>query len=583
MRPVQLEVFFFAALLGGCDRTVCGPGTSSKDGVCVADDPGTDTGAAADTASVSEEESDAVPLDRDNDGYDEDEDCNDFDDKTHPGAEEICDGLDNNCDGSTDEDAVDAVVRFTDTDGDGFGNDATMRTTCEPLDDEIAEGGDCDDADVNVHPDAAEECDEVDRDCDGQPYVEGSAAFVHADGRIDDLTAVFAAGSLSSVVSHSVADDGSLNLCGGTFYTSLNLSAQSARVWAPGGPETTTLNAGSGSAVTIQEAYAEVELEGFTIQAGQHAVDGSAVLNGSITIRNSHIQATGNSGLAWASIWTASDLSVHDSVIRGGGAPRGIWVGGDLIMVDSELSGHSRVESTLLSSEHLGGGGYVSGDARIDDSLIEDNTVVASSYNGLYTGTTLKGGGLAVYGNLTMHRSTVKNNHISAHAYGSATVVNGAGVWSSGDVTLVDSWVEDNTAEAVLDCAYSYCYVYAQGAGVHAGWYYGGDVFIQGSTIRGNSFTTTLNTSSFSELDVHSVFGGGVYASGTVDCVEGGVIEENEALSGGGVYYYGDTLVSNGCSWGTGTTDNEGGDIRGSASGDYDSAATFRCEDGTCG
>ena len=48
-------------------------------------------------------------------------DCDDGDPEVFYGAEEVCDGVDNDCDGSTDVDAVDAVTLFVDSDGDGFG------------------------------------------------------------------------------------------------------------------------------------------------------------------------------------------------------------------------------------------------------------------------------------------------------------------------------------------------------------------------------------------------------------------------------------------------------------------------------
>jgi TolB protein len=86
--------------------------------------------------------SEPAPLDGDNDGYSPPEDCRDNDPEINPGAEEVCDGIDNNCDGSVDE--------WFDKDNDGF-------TTCE---------GDCDDTNPDIHPGAEEPCG-TDDNCDG--------------------------------------------------------------------------------------------------------------------------------------------------------------------------------------------------------------------------------------------------------------------------------------------------------------------------------------------------------------------------------------------------------------------------------
>ena len=58
-------------------------------------------------------------IDADGDGYTtEDGDCDDADSSIHTGAIEICDGVDNNCDGQIDEEVT--TVFYADGDGDGF-------------------------------------------------------------------------------------------------------------------------------------------------------------------------------------------------------------------------------------------------------------------------------------------------------------------------------------------------------------------------------------------------------------------------------------------------------------------------------
>ncbi len=92
------------------------------------------------------------------------EDCDDTHDDTYPQAREECgDGRDNDCDGTADNE----YTRWLDVDGDGFGDPATARLACEPLDDEVDNDVDCDDGDAYVNPAVDEVCEDgVDNDCD---------------------------------------------------------------------------------------------------------------------------------------------------------------------------------------------------------------------------------------------------------------------------------------------------------------------------------------------------------------------------------------------------------------------------------
>ncbi|MEZ4990840.1 MAG: DUF5005 domain-containing protein [Saprospiraceae bacterium] len=107
--------------------------------------------------------------DNDGDGYPASEDCNDHDPDIHPGAAEICNGIDDNCNGQTDEGLMDFTY-YRDQDQDNYGNPDLSITTCENLPPEgyTANDEDCDDDNPNIHPGAAEICNGIDDNCNGQ-------------------------------------------------------------------------------------------------------------------------------------------------------------------------------------------------------------------------------------------------------------------------------------------------------------------------------------------------------------------------------------------------------------------------------
>lgn len=111
-------------------------------------------------------------------------DCGDQNASRHPDADELCNGIDDDCDGSVDNDAIDPRSWYLDQDQDAFGTAETVETACEPSAGFVAEAGDCDDTDPLSHPGAEEDCDPVDRDCDGDPQlgaVDGLALYVDQD------------------------------------------------------------------------------------------------------------------------------------------------------------------------------------------------------------------------------------------------------------------------------------------------------------------------------------------------------------------------------------------------------------------
>ena len=88
----------------------------------------------------------------------------------NPGALEVCNGIDDNCNGfidSNDPTLAGGNTWHLDNDGDGYGNPMSTVEACTQPPGYVANGDDCNDGNVSINPGAQEICNGIDDDCDG--------------------------------------------------------------------------------------------------------------------------------------------------------------------------------------------------------------------------------------------------------------------------------------------------------------------------------------------------------------------------------------------------------------------------------
>jgi len=173
-----------------------GDGVSEVDGDCNDADPLVSPEAVEDENNGFDDNCDGQvdpgTTDLDGDGYGVmGGDCDDGDASAYPGATELPDGADNDCDGSVDEDTV-----VSDDDGDGM----------------TESGGDCNDSDPSTFAGAVELADWIDNNCDGV-IDEGTShrdddgdGFSEDGGDCDDTNDAIHPGQVE-VVGNSADDD----------------------------------------------------------------------------------------------------------------------------------------------------------------------------------------------------------------------------------------------------------------------------------------------------------------------------------------------------------------------------------------
>lgn len=174
---------------GSCDELCDDDHDNDGDGA-------TDCG-DGDCASLCDADGDgAIALSRGGD------DCNDGDGAVHPGAIEVCNTIDDDCDDLVDDadpdvDLSTGTAVWADVDGDDYGGDP-VGSFCEPPPFTTPVDGDCDDEDPAVNPLGEETCNDLDDDCDGlfddsDPDVDLGTAFNwFTDFDLDGYGQVFA-------------------------------------------------------------------------------------------------------------------------------------------------------------------------------------------------------------------------------------------------------------------------------------------------------------------------------------------------------------------------------------------------------
>lgn len=405
-----------------------------------------------------------------------DGDCDDANVSRHPGAQEQCDQVDNDCDLGVDEGLLANVWR--DADGDGFGSLSDVR--CGGATGYVARRGDCNDASSTVHPGAADQAgDGVDSDCGG------------ADGAQPHVG--LSSGSLSTLAAAlNQATEGTTIWVGPGVYqeTGLSFGGRTLQLQSTDMAEKTVVDGNKQGRMFrfVQGETNAAVLDGFTLRRGRmNPGDGGAmyIQNSSPTLKNLVFvdnQAIGPSD--------GSNAGGHGGAV--------VTIDGSPVFVQCRFEGNRATglegPDCLDGCTAIGGQGGAlmihGGEVVVGASVFESNVAELAQ----------KTGGGAVW--TEQGRMNVKGSlflHNSGRTYGGALLV------LDGELELEQSVLDNNDA--------------CEGAGLRLG-----------ESVASVRYTTIQNNAATCE-------GGGIYSSESTLNIEYSAIQSNQAQNmGGGIY-----------------------------------------------
>ena len=353
--------------------------------------------------------------DVDGDGFALEQDCDDDDARIHPLASELCDAVDQDCDGQVDEHAADALTGFLDADLDGYGDPEKPWTDCASLGPSLGE--DCDDSDPRVYPGATERCSGVDNNC---------------DGLVDTMVAGVTHSSVQEALDAACEDGDTVWVAPGTYYENIVIN-RPVTLRASTSAEETVIDASTCAerdCPVVRVTADGVTLSGLTLQGGARPEgDGGGVTSwGAMDLRISACRITGNSavnggGVDLYSGWLDSSQVDHNQATAYGG---GVWLnnGGPAVQVSNSV-----IDDNQAS---YGGGAYQywRPDVVWTNNTIQDNS--AKLGGGLF----LHGDGPSSSGNqITANTATQTYDHPGWEC-GGGGVYNDSGDWSSSGDTI---------------------------------------------------------------------------------------------------------------------------------------------------
>ncbi|MCP4804148.1 MAG: hypothetical protein GY913_20080 [Proteobacteria bacterium] len=418
---------------------------------CTKDDDVTGDSVIGDSGGIVTDE------DTDGDGVNDDEDCAPEDATIYPGAEEICDGVDNDCDDEIDEDVMETYYR--DADADGFGDPGDSAEACERPDGYVPSdaGEDCDDTDASIYPDAPELCDGIDNDCNGvvdddldtQTYYADTDGDGFGDPNAPETLCEEASGYVENDLDCDDADYGEpVIVAAGASPGDTGWDSGDSGWWDSG--DSGWIDTGIDGSGTAADPFTSIQ-DGIDLaEVCVHVYEGSYYED--IDFTGKDIEVVGIGGSSETTIWGSG----NDPVVSfSSGEPstallQGFTItgGGGLLDTDTATSdcGSGGETCTTTTLTYRGGGVYVNGaDPTLDDLVLTGILLPPFSYTELSATETVYvysfGGGYYVAdGNVAATNITAVGNFADA---GGGGYVDGGGI-----VTTQWATFDSNSASA---------------------------------------------------------------------------------------------------------------------------------------